>query len=736
MIDAKASIRGMQIGVRDIRLSNAAEGLQSSMKYLGDRQASATKFIEPHIAKAELPENRERLQKLRSLVDQYAAGAKEIAAVKTETFALDRQRTEATAAATDARIQALNQQAATIAREKTLPIAAEMEDLANKVGAIAKDLAAKEKALAEEAMHNAEMTSLTLGAIVVLVLIGSAVFGAMAIARPLRKIAEVLGHLTQDRIVEVPYITRGDEIGDIAKATDVFKDSIAEKVTNMRVKTALDIITSNVMMADENYNISYMNDTMKAMMRTAESELRKALPQFDSSKLIGANIDIFHKNPAHQRRMLEGLSSTFQTDIAIGNQKFHLIATPVIDKHSKRIGTVVEWRNETVEKAIEEEVANMVAAAAAGDFSMRIPVDGKTGFMLTLTNSMNSLCGTISTVLTDLVGMLSAMSGGDLTKRIDADYQGTFGQLKDDANGMADKLTEIVSQIKGGAGEVANAAAEISAGTTDLSQRTEEQAASLEETSASMEEISATVKKNAENAQQANQSAAGTREVASRGGDVVAQAVDAMSRIEESSRKIADIISVIDEIARQTNLLALNAAVEAARAGDAGRGFAVVASEVRSLAQRSSQAAKDIKDLIGSSTMQVKDGVDLVNRAGEQLKEIVESIKGVATIVSEIANASIEQATGIEQVNKALAQMDEVTQQNSALVEENAASAKTLEQQAAGMNERVGFFRFNDGGGQRSIAFGGSGQQAGGVCTTCRCASAQAGGQVQRRQRP
>jgi methyl-accepting chemotaxis protein len=341
-------------------------------------------------------------------------------------------------------------------------------------------------------------------------------------------------------------------------------------------------------------------------------------------------------------------------------------------------------------------VSDIVSAAIAGDFNNRISADGKTGFMLNLTNSVNSLCETTSTVLNDLVTMFSALAQGDLTKRIDADYQGTFGQLKDDANAMAEKLTTIVSQIKAGTGEVASAAGEISAGTTDLSQRTEEQAASLEQTSASMEEISATVKKNAENAQQANQSAGATREVANRGGEVVAQAVTAMSRIEESSRKISDIISVIDEIARQTNLLALNAAVEAARAGDAGRGFAVVASEVRSLAQRSSQAAKDIKDLINNSTTQVKDGVDLVNRCGQQLKEIVSSINGVAAIVSEIASASAEQASGIDQVNKALTQMDEVTQQNSALVEQNAAAAKTLEQQAGTMAERVEFFRIDE----------------------------------------
>jgi methyl-accepting chemotaxis protein len=211
-----------------------------------------------------------------------------------------------------------------------------------------------------------------------------------------------------------------------------------------------------------------------------------------------------------------------------------------------------------------------------------------------------------------------------------------------------------------------------------------------------MEEISVTVKKNAENAQQANQFTSETRSVAERGGAVVGNAVNAMARIEESSRKISDIISVIDEIARQTNLLALNAAVEAARAGEAGRGFAVVASEVRSLAQRSSQAAKDIKDLITNSSSQVQEGVELVNKAGSSLTEIVDSIKKVAQIVADIAAASEEQSTGIDQVNTALTQMDEVTQQNSALVEENAATAKTLEQQSAAMNERVGAFKLTN----------------------------------------
>jgi methyl-accepting chemotaxis protein len=304
--------------------------------------------------------------------------------------------------------------------------------------------------------------------------------------------------------------------------------------------------------------------------------------------------------------------------------------------------------------------------------------------------------------------VVAAAKENDLTRRIPLEGKsGDTAHLCEGVNGLLDTMVNVVADIKSAAAEVSSAAAEISTSTTDLSQRTEEQAASLEETSASMEEISATVKKNAESAQQANQFASSTREVAGRGGEVVAKAVSAMSRIEESSRKISDIISVIDEIARQTNLLALNAAVEAARAGEAGRGFAVVASEVRSLAQRSSQAAKDIKDLITSSSSQVQEGVELVNKAGSSLNEIVDSIKKVAQIVADIAAASEEQSTGIDQVNTALTQMDEVTQQNSALVEENAATAKTLEQQSAAMNERVGAFKLTPSAGesrQRPVA--------------------------------
>ena len=303
----------------------------------------------------------------------------------------------------------------------------------------------------------------------------------------------------------------------------------------------------------------------------------------------------------------------------------------------------------------------------------------------------------IARPIVGLVPELEKLAHGDFNVNIPGlGRKDEVGQIAGAVALMAGKVSTTIAEIRSSGREVTNASAEISTSTTDLSQRTEEQAASLEETSAAMEQLSATVRKNAENAQQANQSASATRDVAGRGGEVVAQAVEAMAKIEDLSRKISDIIGVIDEIARQTNLLALNAAVEAARAGEAGRGFAVVASEVRSLAQRSSQAAKDITGLITSSNGQVKDGVELVNRAGASLSEIVELIKGVADIVADIANASIEQATGIDEINRALNQMDEVTQQNSALVEENAATAKTLEHQAKAMDEQMAFFQIGD----------------------------------------
>ena len=302
--------------------------------------------------------------------------------------------------------------------------------------------------------------------------------------------------------------------------------------------------------------------------------------------------------------------------------------------------------------------------------------------------------------LRDAIAVANTIAAGDLTAKVKSNRSGEFGQLFRALNQMTVNLTAVISDARAGTQVVRDAATEIATGNTDLSQRTEEQASSLEETASSMEELTSTVKQNAENAKQANQLAVSASEVAVKGGQVVSQVVDTMSGISESSKKIVDIISVIDGIAFQTNILALNAAVEAARAGEQGRGFAVVATEVRTLAQRSAAAAKEIKGLISDSVEKVDSGSKLVNEAGKTMDEIVGSVKRVTDIMSEITAASQEQSSGIEQVNTAITQMDQVTQQNAALVEEAAAAAESMQEQAQVLTQAVSIFKLAQGAQQ------------------------------------
>ncbi|SHN42574.1 methyl-accepting chemotaxis protein [Duganella sacchari] len=299
----------------------------------------------------------------------------------------------------------------------------------------------------------------------------------------------------------------------------------------------------------------------------------------------------------------------------------------------------------------------------------------------------------VSAPLQQAVSLARDVAGGDLTRSIDVTSACETGQLMQALKDMTGNLQTLVSQVRHGTDTIATASSEIASGNQDLSSRTEEQASSLEETASSMEELTSTVKQNADNARQANQLAQSASGIALKGGDVVGQVVGTMASINESSRKIVDIISVIDGIAFQTNILALNAAVEAARAGEQGRGFAVVASEVRNLAHRSAAAAKDIKLLISDSVEKVEAGSALVNQAGETMSEIVTSITRVTDIMSEITSASVEQSAGIEQVNTAIVQMDQVTQQNAALVEEAAAAAESMQEQAARLSEVVSVFK-------------------------------------------
>ncbi|AYL20679.1 methyl-accepting chemotaxis protein [Xanthomonas citri pv. citri] len=345
--------------------------------------------------------------------------------------------------------------------------------------------------------------------------------------------------------------------------------------------------------------------------------------------------------------------------------------------------------------AMNTEIKHLATSAANGDFSARGDAERFQYDFRVMVESLNTLMATADGNLQSLSGLLQSIAAGDLTARMSGEFHGVFAQMRDDANATATQLAEIVSGIKASATSIRGAASEIAAGNQDLSQRTEQQAANLEETAASMEELTSTVKQNAESARQANQLAIGAASVASQGGEIVSKVVGTMSGIEASSKKIADIISVIDGIAFQTNILALNAAVEAARAGEQGRGFAVVASEVRTLAQRSSGAAKEIKDLIDDSVHRVAEGSALVHNAGTTMGEIVASVQRVTDIMGEISAASQEQSAGIEQVNQTVTSMDETTQQNAALVEEATAAARAMEEQAQQLTEAVALFRLS-----------------------------------------
>ncbi|WP_185812708.1 methyl-accepting chemotaxis protein, partial [Stenotrophomonas maltophilia] len=345
---------------------------------------------------------------------------------------------------------------------------------------------------------------------------------------------------------------------------------------------------------------------------------------------------------------------------------------------------------------INAEIKQLASAAAAGDFSRRGDAQRFDHDFRLMLENLNAMMAVSDDNLGKLSQLLSAIAEGDLTARMHGDYQGVFARMRDDANTTVAQLTQIVGQIQASASSITLAAGEIASGNSDLSRRTEQQAANLEETAASMEELTSTVRQNAEHARQANQLAIGAQSVASQGGSVVGQVVSTMSAIEASSRKIAEIISVIDGIAFQTNILALNAAVEAARAGEQGRGFAVVASEVRTLAQRSAAAAKEIKGLIDDSVGKVTEGSSLVHQAGSTMGEIVASVQRVTDIMAEISAASQEQSAGIEQVNQTVVQMDETTQQNAALVEEATAAARAMEDQAAQLADAVAIFRLDN----------------------------------------
>ncbi|MDO9104990.1 MAG: methyl-accepting chemotaxis protein [Methylovulum sp.] len=486
-----------------------------------------------------------------------------------------------------------------------------------------------------------------------------------------------------------------------------FSIEVAQKIAEGDLNSRIDVDSH-----DEIGQLLFALQTMQTVLKSVVADIEGivgAAVNGDFSKQIDLNR---HKGYAKDLgRLLNKLSDTTRTGLDDVTRVSNALAAGDLSQRITKdypgvFGQAKNGVNDTVDSltTIVGEIQHVVDAAAnRGDFSVKIDMGGKTGYAQTLSELLNRLSDVVDTGLNDVLLLVNALAKGDLTQTMSRDYPGTLGQVKAGMNATVENLKTLVADIKNSTDTINTASKEIAAGNNDLSHRTEEQAASLEQTAASMEELTTTVQANTVNARQANQLAIGASDVAGKGVTVVQKVIATMNDINDSSRKIVDIISVIDGIAFQTNILALNAAVEAARAGDQGRGFAVVAGEVRNLAQRAAAAAGEIKSLIGDSEDKVADGSKLVAQAGHTMQEIAASIQRVTAIMAEISAASVEQSSGIAQVNQAIAQMDDVTQQNAALVEQAAAAAESMEEQAQNLSATVEVFKI-EASAYRSVA--------------------------------
>ncbi|CAD2248577.1 methyl-accepting chemotaxis protein [Xanthomonas arboricola] len=491
------------------------------------------------------------------------------------------------------------------------------------------------------------------------------------------------------------------ELAPLLHALQATQDKLAIRIDVMEqglrhgqfVIKALDDLDTMIRIADDDGQVLFANRKLLAMLKLIEPDVQSFRPSFHAEGFVGGSIgDIYPDSQAAIDRM-RALTASKAVRAPFFGRQIDFVYSPIIAADGTKLGTIAQWMDVTAQVNAEQALIQIIDAAAAGDFSRRMQIDGMDGVLLSLAQGINRIYDSVETHLAALARVIGALAEGDLTQRVDGDAHGIFARLRDDTNQTVTRLTEIIGGIQIASDTIRRAAVEIAAGNTDLSERTEQQAANLEETASSMEELTSTVKQNADSALQANRLVVGTGEVAQNGGQVMDDVVSTMGQISTASRKIGEIIGVIDGIAFQTNILALNAAVEAARAGEQGRGFAVVASEVRALARRSADAAKEIKTLIADSTDKVELGSGLVHRAGATMREIVGSVKHVTDIMSEITAASAEQSSGIEQVNRTVAQLDEVTQRNAALVEEATAAARSLEEQAVELADAVSIFR-------------------------------------------
>jgi methyl-accepting chemotaxis protein len=442
---------------------------------------------------------------------------------------------------------------------------------------------------------------------------------------------------------------------------------------------ALDNVSLPVRIAADDGTVLYVNHALLNVLKRDQDAFRKQIPGFDPDKIVGGSIGVFYADQQAAVTRLRNLSGTVQSQLELGGRMYRLTTSAVISEDGKRLGTIGQWDDITEQLAAENAVDDLVRAAGQGDFSHRLSTTGKTGFFANLATGMNGLMTTSEQGLNDVATLLQAFADGDLTQRIERDYQGLFGQVKDSANTTAENLTRILGEVRASADSLTGAANQVSSTAQSLSQAASEQAASVEETTATMDTMSASINQNSDNARVTDGMASKASKEAVEGGIAVNNTILAM-------KQIASKIGIVDDIAYQTNLLALNAAIEAARAGEHGKGFAVVAAEVRKLAERSQQAAREIGELAGSS-------VSTAERAGKLLNEIVPSIQKTSELVQEIAAASAEQSESVVQIGGAMAQLSKATQQNASASEELAATSEELSGQAEQLQQSIAFFK-------------------------------------------
>ena len=488
------------------------------------------------------------------------------------------------------------------------------------------------------------------------------------------------GNFTE-RMLNLPGQQR--RITDVANAArDTMVTAAQAASFNARVKSALDNVSLPVRIADNDGSVVYINNALQATLNKYQDGFRKQIPGFNPDKILNGSIGVFYADPQAALARLRSITSTTHSRLELGGRQYDLSTTPVIGPNGERMGTVGQWSDVTEQLVAEQQIEAMVQAASHGDFSQRLSMDGKTGFFASLSSGMNQLIDTSEQGLSDVANVLAAFAAGDLTQRIERDYAGLFGKVKDSANTTAENLTRVLGEVRAAADALTGAANQVSATAQSLSQAASEQAASVEQTTASVEVMSASISQNSDNAKVTDSMATRASKEATEGGNAVNQTVVAM-------KQIAAKISIVDDIAYQTNLLALNAAIEAARAGEHGKGFAVVAAEVRKLAERSQEAAKEIGELAGNS-------VSTAARAGKLLDEIVPNIQKTSELVQEIAAASAEQSESVVQIGGAMGQLSKATQQNASASEQLAATSEELSGQAEQLQQSVAFFKTGD----------------------------------------